>query len=65
MPGRERNECSSTQLPLLPHRAIQEGAEGKQGCSQTHFSTAQALSPHVNLDTKPTQGTVLPQEPET
>lgn len=62
MPARERNERSSTQLPLLPHRATQEGAEG---CSQTLYSTAQPLSPHVNLDTKPTRGTVLPQEPET
>lgn len=65
MPARERNERSSTQLPLLPHRATQEGAEGEQGCSQTLHSTAQPLSPRVNLDTKPTQGTVLPQEPET
>lgn len=64
-PGRERAEHSSTQLHLLPHRALQQRTDSRQtslSCSQTLCNTAQALWPHVNL---PTQGLCFPQEPET
>lgn len=62
MPGRQRG------MSTFPHCFIyhsQGRSDSKQGRSQTLYNTAQALSPQVNLDAKPTQGTVLPQEPET